>query len=959
MGTQDALQEFKVMTDNLPVDYDRFAGGIMSFTTKTGTDRLHGAAYEFMRNKVLNSNNFFSNANGVPVGPFTQNQFGGNVGGRIIKDKLFFFASFDGFRLREGLPLVFTVPTQAERAGDFSKTLDTNGNLIPIYDPLTTCGASGNPACATPGVYTRTQFSYNGVPNVLPPNRIDSTAKFQTALWGMPNSAGQQYTGVNNWAGSASEGGDMNEFTVRLDQNVSDKQRIFERYTMNKYDNLAIDPWHTDTYPLSIGTPENTTTSQAVFDDSYMFTPKIVGDFELSYLRNGYERIPASLGYNMSQLGPNWAALTGQTYNTIPQPCVTQITDFCSQETGSTIYDATDDWALMPNLTIVKGRHTIKFGGDFRLSRFAYSQDNDPTGLYYFSQGFTSQSPITAVGGYGFATFMLGNPYGGLLLTTNRLEAQQIYTAEYIEDKIRATRKLTVNVGFRYNREDPFTERHNRISTFIGGATNPLAQASGLPLKGQLVLVNSPQNPSRSGYQLDPHMFAPRIGLAYQLTPKTVLRGGYGIFWLPKGSDFFGNIPAWDPINLFYNDVVGSVNGGLTPYTQYSNPWPNGIIPAPERAPNLDSIFEGTGFYFNVPKNPTPYAQQWNIDVQRELPGGIFVDAAYGGSKGTHLMTNFPTDQLNPKYMSLGSALINPVANPFQGLMKPYNPTLNGPTIPAMQLLLPYPQYTSTTVAAMAAFDSEYSSFQLKVQKNFKSGQTILVSYTNSKLMNDGGEALTGWLDQGSAGFQNYYNLKGERSLSSYDVPQRLVISYVLDLPVGTGRKFAGSAHGVVGKLVTGWGVNGIVTVQSGWPLAMGTLYDLTYSGGSRPNYNPGGAGCAKSAQLSGSAESRLNEWFNTTCFSQPAPFTFGNTSRYMGDLRSDSLSNFDFALFKNTNFGPDNKFGIQFRTEFFNLFNTPQFGLPNTTIGYTGAGIVSSQSNNPRLIQFALKFMF
>ena len=957
--TQDALQEFKVMTDNLPVDYDRFAGGIMNFTTKTGTNRLHGQAYEFLRNKILNANNFFSNANGVPLNAFSQNQFGGNVGGRIIKDKTFFFTSFDGFRLRQGLPLLFTVPTAAEGNGDFSNLRDASGNLIPIYDPLTTCGANGNPACAVDGqgnpIYRRQQFSGN----VIPPNRLDPTAQVLKSLWGAPNSPGQQYTGVDNWAGAASEGGDMNEFIVRVDQNVSDKQRIFVRYTMNKYDNLAIDPFHTTAYPLSIGTPENTTTQQAVLDDSYAFSPKMVGDFEVSYLRNGYERIPGSLGYNISKLGPNWAALKNLTYDTLPAPCVTQITDFCSQENGSTIYDATDDWTLLPNLTVIKGRHTLKFGGHFQLSRFAYSQDNDPTGLYYFSNGFTAIGP-TATGGYGFATFMLGNPYGGLLLTTNRVEAQQIYNAVYAEDKFQTTRKLTINLGLRYNQEHSFTERHDRISTFLGNATNPLAVPTGLPLKGELVLVASPQRPSRSGQDMTPYEFSPRVGFAYQLDSKTVVRGGYGVFWLPKGSDFFGNIPAWDPINLFYNDVVGSLNGGLTPYTQLSNPWPLGVIPAPERAPNLDSIFEGTGFYANVPNNPSPYAQQWNFDVQRQLPGGIFVDAAYAGSKGTHLTNGtFPTDVLNPKYQSMGSALLNPVPNPFQGLMQSYNPTLDGPTVPAEQLLLPYPQYTSTAIASMAAFDSEYNSFQLKVQKNFSSGQTILAAYTNAKLINDGGEALTGWLDQGSAGFQNYYNLHGERSLSSYDLSQRLVVSYVVDLPVGAGKKFANNIHGPVGKVASGWGVNGIVTLQGGWPLGMGTLSNLTYSGGSRPNYEPSGPGCGKSAKLSGSAESRLGEWFNTACFAQPPAFTFGNTSRTEGDLRSDGLANFDFALFKSTNFGPENKYGVQFRAEFFNLFNTPQFGLPNTTIGYAGAGIVSSQSNNPRLIQFALKFMF
>lgn len=959
--TQDALQEFKVMTDNLPAQYGRFAGGVMNFVTKSGSNEFHGEAYEFLRNKVLNSNNFFNNANGVPLNAFTQNQFGGNLGGPIIKDKTFFFASYDGFRLREGLPLLFTVPTAAERNGDFSNLRDSQGNLIPIYDPLTTCGVNGNPACQVDAqgnpVYTRQQFAGN----IIPPGRIDPTAKTLTSLWGMPNTAGQPYTNVNNWAGNASEGGDMNEFIIRVDQNVSDKQRIFGRYTLNKFNNLGIDPFKTDTYPLNIGTPEDTKTQQAVFDDSYTFSPTLVGDFEVSYMRQVYSRTPASLGYNMSQLGPGWASLSRQVnFKTLPVICVSQITDFCSQETGSTILDTTDDWGLFPHATWIKGRHTVGFGADLRLSRFGYIQNNDPTGLYQFNQGFTSNGPVTAQGGYGFASYLLGYPGGGLLLTTDEVEAQEIYRAVYVEDKFQATNKLTLNFGLRYNWEGPFSERHNRISTFLANATSPLAQKANLPLKGQLVLVDTPERPSRTGYDMTQPAFAPRFGLGYAINDKTVIRGGYGVFWLPRSSNFFGNVPAWDPINLFYNNVTGSTNGGLTPFTQFANPWPNGILPAPQRSPNLDSIFEGTSFYANVPNNPTSYAQQWNFDVQRQLPGGFFVDAAYAGAKGTHLTVGtFPLNQLNPKYQSMGAALLDQVANPFSGLFQPYNPAINGPTVPASQLLLPYPQYTGVSIADMAAFDSEYNALQLKAEKRFGGGQTLLVAYTAAKLINDGGESITGWLDQGSAGFQNYYNLKGERSLSSYDVPQRLVVSYALDLPVGTGKRLLPGVHGLAGKLISGWGVDGITTYQSGWPLGMTTLNNRTFSGGSRPNYIPSAPGCARSAVLSGGAESRLNEWFNVGCFAQPPAFTFGNVSRTSPNVRSDSLTNFDFALFKTTSFGASERYGVQFRAEFFNLFNTPQFGIPNATIGYAGAGVVSSQANNPRLIQFALKFMF
>ncbi len=263
--TQDALQEFKVMTDNLPAEYDRFAGGIINFTTKTGTNRVHGTAYEYLRNKVLNANNFFNNQSGISVPAFTQNQFGGTFGGPLViphlyngKDKTFFFVSYDGFRLRQGLPLLFTVPTMAERNGDFSNLRDANGNLIPIYDPAPAVFNSAT------GQYSRTQVGCNGVLNVICPQNIDPTAKILANLWAPPNLPGEQFTNVNNWVGNASEGGDTNRFTVRVDQNVSDEQRFFGRYTINKWYNLAIDPFHTKAYPLQIGTPEDYTIQQAV-----------------------------------------------------------------------------------------------------------------------------------------------------------------------------------------------------------------------------------------------------------------------------------------------------------------------------------------------------------------------------------------------------------------------------------------------------------------------------------------------------------------------------------------------------------------------------------------------------------------------------------------------------------------------------------------------------------------------
>jgi hypothetical protein len=256
--------------------------------------------------------------------------------------------------------------------------------------------------------------------------------------------------------------------------------------------------------------------------------------------------------------------------------------------------------------------------------------------------------------------------------------------------------------------------------------------------------------------------------------------------------------------------------------------------------------------------------------------------------------------------------------------------------------------------------NSSYNALQLKVQKRFSSGQTILVAYTASKFLTDA-ESLTSWLEAaGAGGYQNFYNMKAEKSLSSYDVPQRLVVSYVLDLPVGYGKRYL-SATGAVNKLVSGWGIGGVTTAQRGFPIFIGDANNTTasFGGGQRPNYNPAASGCAQSPALSGSPASRLNQWFNTSCFTQPATFTFGDVPRVQPNIRWDGLSNFDTATVKNTSWGRDGRFYMQFRAEFFNLFNHPEFGPPGNTFGTPNFGVVSSQANNARLIQFGLKFAF
>lgn len=958
--TQDAIQEFKVQTNNLGPEWGRFAGGVINLTTKSGTNEIHGTAYEFLRNKVLNANDFFNNASGISRPPFVQNQYGVNAGGPIIHDKLFVFGSYEGYRQRRGQSYLLSVPLPAYRNGDFSDLRDASGNVIPIYDPLTTCGRLGNAACAKDGqgndIITRSQFPGN----IIPTNRLDPTSKILSDYWALPNLPGQSFTHINNFATNASVGGNNDQVNVRLDYNVSDKQRMFGRYTYWTNLSLAIDPYQSGI--CQDRCQETFNTHQFVFGDTYSLSPTTILDVHLNYVRFHYDRAPSSLGVDLTTFGWPDSLNSQVAWKHIPT-VVPQGFDaiWGTQGSGSGIFARNDNDGIMPSLTKISGRHTSKMGGEVRLLRHNYAQSNVPSGIFYFNNLMTSADPFNpGNSGAGFASYMLGYGTDGGVVTPSFTASQQIYRAVYFGDTLQASKNLTLNLGLRWDLQGPWSERYDRIDILLPGAENPLAGPTGLPLKGRLGLVNSDDRKSRNPTDLSKKMFNPRLGFAYRLSNKMVVRGGYGLFWLPSDVKW-NDAPNNNIINTISTPWVATLDNSVTPFNTLNNPFPNGILQPPGRNASFQQILLGQGINAVVPSNPNPYAQQWNLDVQRELPDGTLVDVAYAGSKGVHLPAHIQNiNQLADQYLSLGNSLQDQVDNPFFGLIT--SGTLAAPTVARGQLLRPFPQYTSVSMDEVTNRNSIYHSMQMKIEKRLGGGGAILASYTVAKLISDT-DTLTGWLESAGGtqwGDSNSNNIRGERSLTAFDVPQRLVISYVLDLPVGKGKKFANKVGAVGDKIISGWGINGITTFQSGFPLQLGAdNLSNSFGGFSRP------VSTGKSARLTGRAQDRLNEWFDTAQFLPPEPFTFGNVSRSLPDVRTHGISNFDFAAFKNTNFGPDGRFGVQFRTEFFNLFNRTQFGYPNTgcckpPIGSNSSfGVVSSQANFPRLVQFALRFVF
>jgi hypothetical protein len=1039
--TQDSIGEFKVQDNNLGPEWGKFAGGVINLSTKSGTNTWHGSAYDYLRNKVFNANEFFNKNSEIAGGvkneppPFTQNQFGATVGGAIIKNRTFVFGSYEGFRLRTGTPFNTTVPTLAERGGDFSD-LCSSGFTATNTDGFAICGDT-NPLTGQPvhQIYNpiafglsgaRIPFANNDISGLNPvtgqPYINPTSAFLLDKLIADPTSSGT----VLNFLKDSSTGGDTDAYVARVDQTINSKQSIFGRFSYWKLLSLAQDPFGTGLCKDRCA--ENTRSKSLAIGYNYQLSPNTIVNLNASISRFHYLRGPLNSGFDVTQEGwPDaYNALIPDLERTPLTPCFGQNDAVvgCSQG-QSAINDLNTQFNFSPQVTMIRGHHTFVWGAQWEKGYDNYLQTNTGGGLISFGGGWTSAAPgIVGLGnvqgnnagnGEDFADFLLGygngqgaafgNQTTGSLVISGPVSGMQDYRAFYFGDTWHVTNKLTLNIGARYELQGPWSERFDKMTYFNPAATNSSITGcggTGGACPGDVFLVGTGVNGGRNNLPLSKKEFLPRFGFAYAANAKTVIRGGYGIFFIPNYVSFNAN-PYNDILSSATSNFFSSNDQGATPAaTLNSNtcqlqgnnnlvclgagPFNQGDLNAlpPFGANNLTAVagrnpqpnvsqyaltqnnFSTTGY--TVQKYG--YLEQYNLDIQRELPGGFFADIAYAGSHGVHLeQSNTNINQIPDSFINQAATefaagqpvtIDQPVAGPY-----PFSQNLPGGLGPGNllqgQLDRPYPQYAGLNLNAYGCCSSNYNSLQATVTRRFQGGGTMLVAYTNAKLMSNT-DTLTSWLEGGTTGgtgaVQDWNNLNGERSLSSQDVSQRLVISYVLDLPFGHGKRFASGMSGAANAVVSGWGLDGITTFQRGFPvkISWGGSNGLTNAGlgiGTlRPDYTPG---CDKTT--SGSSVSRVNQWFNTSCFTAPAEWTFGDEPRVDATLRQQGVVNFDFAVFKKTSIGEH--MNIEFRGEFFNLFNHPQFGPPNGTLTSSTFGQVTNTVNLPRLIQFGLKFGF
>ncbi len=956
--TQDMVQEFRVVTNNVGAEYGSYAGGIINLTTKSGTNKFHGTAYEYLRNKVLNANDYFSNHNG-PGGtalarpPLIQNQFGGTIGGPIRKDKTFFFFGFEREVLKTGTPVINTVPTAAMLSGDF-----TEAGLPAIYDQ----SQPGSP-----------QFECNNVLNVICPNRLDSSALALFAKsYPTPNRPGV----VNNFITQMATGGINAQYNARVDHHFSEKNSLFARFAYWKADSNAYDAWGTHTSGQG---HTGIYTHSAILGDTHAINSSTILDFRLSYLRVFQHEFPDSQGVDLSQFGSGWASLTGQLLAPANYPAMSfndnsGITG--SNGIGSQLFWHQNVIGLSGSLTKITGRHQLKFGGFVRHVQWISNPQNGVLTLN-FDQAATADS--SGAGGSAVASSLLGIVGAqGTQVASGMVGGSRAYFTSYAffaDDTFQATRKLTITAGLRWDQPSTFSESNNNDTVFrpnqaspLGSFLNPVTGQT-QQLVGNVALVGSPQWQSQREDYLHWKLFSPRIGLAYRATDKTVLRAAYGISYPPSTLSQDG--PNLSPVN--------AAQGGGGPTATVGNPFPNGL-PQPLRRTATPGDFYGLPiFAMRVPGDPMPYVQQWNAAVERQIGKDSSLTVAYAGSRGTHLLlqgwatvSNTNLNQLPDQYFSMGpSALLAQVPNPFYGTITTPG-ALSGPTVATGQLLLPFPQYGRVLFLDPHRGSSNYRSLQTSFMKRFGSKGILSVAYTWSRLMSNT-DSSSAFLDEGfifGGSTQDNNHLDHEYSASSYDIPQNLSVGYGVDLPFGRNKHFLSDAHGVVNGIVGGWRVNGITTIRSGVPISSYQFFPgsaLSQLGGGQGYFGAQGlwmrpdlvAGC--NLKASGSRASRAaNGWFNTACF-QPvdtsSEMRFGDAPRNIDTVRMDHMNNWDFSLSKRNDI--TESVYLQFTAEFFNAFNHVRFGAPNEQVGTPTFGVVTSQVNPPRAIQFGLRVGF
>ncbi|HEX3661672.1 MAG TPA: TonB-dependent receptor [Acidobacteriaceae bacterium] len=995
----EAVDEFRVEQSNFSAEYGFSGGSVVNMVTRSGTNNFHGSGYDFIRNTLTDANNWFNDQSGIPLPPVHRNNFGGTIGGPIIRNKTVFFFDYDGTRQSSAGTYQAGVPSDAERNGNFGELCAAQGGSFDgtgmcsvaagqLWDPYTgsyvanDLGAGAVRSAFIPfnniGAYTSPgNAKLNGTPYQLPGgagNLIDPVAKRLIQLFPEPTPNMVSPTIYDNWIASGATVSPNDQWDLKIDHRFSQNNLLSARYSHEWNSTVAFNCFGNFADPCA-GGPNQGSAHVFTVNDTHTFSSTLLLTATLGFTR-GAERISAYNGDGgvtdpLSKLGLP-AYLNSNGFTGVPAIFIDQSTYYSAGYTniGGDPYgnykQGQDTGQLTVTLSKVIGATDLKFGFEGRLHQQNYIQTNAPNGIFSFDRSGSSQCPydFATCGGDGMASFLMGQMNANTYYEIQDQPATEDHQyAWYVQDNWKTTKKLTLNLGLRYDVSMPRTDRHNRQNWFDPTIPLPLSIPGLGTLHGGEVFASSSQ---RTIVNDDWSDIQPRFGLAYQIRPLTVIRGGYGIYYSQPRSGATGVAPyGAQGYNQYTNAVVTYNNDGATPYLHLSNPYPHGLIQPPGNSLGVmnDVGYSATGPLRNVTN--TPYEQSWSFGVEHQFPWNVLLDVIYDGKKGTHLYFSGANwiNHLGPGVEGDSADQINDlnaqVNNPFYGIITDPNSYLSSPQIQAYYLQLPYPQFPGgVSTDAWPIANSTYHSLQVVTEKRFSNGLQFLASWVWSKSIDDSSvpDDNTTWLGSFTS-LQDPNKPWLERSLSTFDIPNVFQFSYTWELPVGRGRAFFGNMPSVLNAVVGGWKTTGIWRVAGGRPLDFST-YDgtsLPTYGSQRPNL------VAKPKRTHGKDSVWINQYIaNPDALQLPPVYTLGDTPRALGAVRSPTSFNSDMALDKDFSLaGVREGMSLELRLEAENALNHPVFGTPDTAVDDPNFGIISYTSNNPRQVQLGAKILF
>jgi len=973
----EVVSQFKVVSSTPPAEYGRTSGAVLNLVTKSGGNRMHGDAYDFLRNDKLDAANYFTKRNGVyPYrghndfrSPHRSNQYGGFVSGPVVLpriydgiDKTFFTFGYEGVRNINPVTGTATVPTALMRQGVF-----TEGAGL-VYDPTSYNASTGSRSPIAAATCNGTAYSAG---YCIPTPEFSATAKALMALVPTPNLSGT----TNNYAYAQNVTDQDDQFNFRIDQNFSDKQRTFVRGTRDANQHVANDLFNKANGANGGWTQ---TLSAYVFAVGHLWalSPDTLLQFSYGFARQKNLQLPSQFLYAASNYGFSNDLASEQQVSGLPL-----VTFSGLQQIGygnNINFWGHNVHSLNASAMLQRGKHSLSIGYNGHL--ILENQEGIPsgaTGSLGYSTKFTGgptpnsalpsgQSPFDS-----WASFLLGYPGSGNLTRSVTVAFNQWVTGLYLQDDWRLTPKFTMNLGVRWDVETGFGERHDHWATFDPNVINPISSQVGMTVRGGAQFLGADGNPSRTSPTFY-NKIGPRLGASWSIDDKTVARGGYGILYLPISQR------GYSSSNIGYSQTtnIATSADGFTPVVTTDDPFPTGVL-LPAGASAGAGVSAGTSMSGLQYQNPVSYQQQWNLGIERTLSSALTVSVNYVGGHGVDLPIAARPNDLRPGYFgavgdtSQVSYLQQQVANPFYNAASSLAPgsLLRNQTVQRAQLLADFPQYTGGSIGGIQNYSvylsyldqgsATYNAMQANLIIHGQGGLTGSVSYVFSKLLGNVSDLTNGFLNAtGNPSYQNYYLLhEKEHSLLATDTPHRFTGTVSWPIPVGTGKRFGGDMPRWADSVVGGWSANTIVLISSGYPLSFSVSGTPAFAG-TRPMWVPG-----VSPLTSGSTRKRLGgmgqtqAYLNPAAFALPQQFQLGDVPRSTGLARGPLSFTDDVSLSKNVPIHEG--WSLELRGEAFNILNKAAFSMPNTTVGSSNLGYITSTSNNPRSIQVSAKVRF